>query len=988
MKYISIFIISFYISLFPQQVSEKFSSAMVAYNSGQYAEASLLFEEFFKEYKIVDEVYASAKYYSAESLLKLGRKNEAAVTFAYLIDNFHWSNFREDALYNIGLVYFSLKNYENSRIRFKQLLNEYPESKYTGSALYWIGESYTAENKTDEAIKFLEEAVNDKRNNRFADYSLYTLASTYEQRGDYQNAVKYYDQLLSYHPNSKLAPVAQIRIGMAYFKLKDYQASILELNNPMLKTLPEDLYSESLYLLANSYYRVQEYQNAEKTYSEIISEFPSSKFFRSANYGLAWSMFQQKKYNDAFRVFDFLSQGADSIAEKSFYWKGECKRYLGKNSEAFEIYKNFIDRYPRSPLVQEVQYQMGVLYYTANNPDLAVRYLLAANSSESFEVRAKALTMLGEIELNKKQFKSASNYFESALEVNSVSEETRNRAKLGLAIAKHHLGDYKNSLKLLSEIEASDASFENQKVNFYFAENYFAEGKYKEALNRYTYAEGKDERFNSMSVYGKAYCYFNSGDYENAAAVFSDFIRKFKNDSRIDDARLRLADSYYGSKNFEAASKIYEDIFKSGARDSDNPYTRYQYAQALYKSGKTEQAIQEFNNIQLKFPNSEYAEGSLFTVGWIYFQRGSYNEAISKYKEMFTKYPNSSLIPMIYYSIGDAYFNMGKYDSALVNYEKVIAQYPNSPNVFDAVTGIQYTYLAKDQIDKAVQFIDNFVNRNPNLSFSDQVFFKKGEIYYSQGDYEKSKIAFKEFIVRYTNSKLVPDAYYWLGKSAQNLNQNEEAIISFEKVFRDYRTSEFAASSVLEMGAVYRNIKDYVNALRIYEAGIKDLPKSSKLPEMLFNKGLTLIEMQKIQEAYQVLDNLATTYPDNIFADKARLELGLIELSASRYENADMYLSYLGKARTDDIGAKAQYYYGLSLFEQKKYNDAITALLRVRNFFSRYEEWVTRSFLLLGDCYVKINDKRSAEEMYRAVLAKYAGTSFGKEAQEKLRKLR
>lgn len=988
MKYLLIFVISFYISLFPQQISEKFSSAMNAYHSGQYAEATLLFEEFFDEYKIVNEVYASAKYYSAESLLKLGRKNEAAVTFAYLIDNFHWSNFRVDALYNIGLVYFNLKNYENSRIRFKQLLDEYPESKYTGSALYWIGESYTAENKTEEAIKFLEEAVKDKRNNRFADYSLYTLATTYEQKGDYKNAVKYYDQLLSFHQNSKLAPVAQIRIGMAYFKLKDYQSSILELNNPVLKTLPEDLYSESLYLLANSYYRVQEYQNAEKTYSEIISEFPSSKFYRSANYGLAWSLFQQNKYNDAFKVFDFLSEGSDSIAEKSFYWKGECKRYIGKNSEAFEIYKSFIDRFPRSPLVQEVQYQMGVLYYTANNPDLASRYLLAANSSESNEVRAKALTMLGEIELNKKQFKSAKNYFESALDITDVSEETRNRAKLGLAISYHHIGDYRSSSKLLSEIEASDASFENQKVNFYFAENYFAEGKFKDALNRYTYAAGKDEKFNSMSLYGKAYCYFNLGDYENAASLFNDFLRKYKNDSRVDDVRLRLADSYFGSKNFEAASKIYEDIFRTGATDSDNPYTRYQYAQALYKSGKTELAIQEFNNIQIRFPASEYAEGSLFTVGWIYFQRGAYTDAINKYKEMFVKYPNSSLIPMIFYSIGDAYFNMGKYDSALVNYENVIAQYPNSPNVFDAVTGIQYTYLAKDQIDKAVQFIDNFVNRNPNLSFSDQVFFKKGEIYYSQGDYEKSKTAFKEFIVRYTNSKLVPDAYYWLGKSAQNLNQNEEAIISFEKVFRDFRTNEFAASSVLEMGSIYRNNKDFNNAIKIYDAGIKELPKSPKIPEMLYNKGLTLTEMQNIQEAYMVFDNLATTYPENIFADKARLEIGLIELSASRYENADLYLSYLGKARTDDIGAKAQYYYGQSLFEQKKYNDAITALLRVRNFFSRYEEWVTRSFLLLGDCYVKINDKRSAEEMYRAVLAKYAGTSFGKEAQEKLRKLR
>lgn len=988
MKLIFALLFTLQISLLSQTVSEKYSSAMNAFHSGQYAEASLLFEEFFNEYKIVDEVYASAKYYSAESLLKLGRKNEAAVTFAYLADNYHWSNFRKDALYNLGLIYFNLKSFEDARKRFKQLLNEYPESQYTGSALYWIGESYSAENKTEEAIKFLEEAVNDKRNNRFADYSLYTLANTYEQKGDYENAVKYYDQLLTYYPSSKLAPVAQIRIGMSYFKLKDYQASILELNNPVLKSLPDDLYSESLYLLANSYYRTGDYQNSEKVYSEIISQYPASKYFRTANYGLAWSLFQQKKYNDAFKVFDFLSQENDSVAEKSFFWKGECKRYLGKINDAFSVYKNFIDRFPSSQLVQDAQYQMGVLYYTINNPDMASRYLLAANSSQTPEVRAKSLTMLGEIELNKKEFKSATNYFESALDIKTLSQETINRAKLGLAIAKYHLGDYKNSLKLLSEIEASDASFETQKVNFYFAENYFLQGKYSEALNRYNYAEGKEESINAMAVYGKAYSYFNKGDYENSASLFADFIRKYKNDSRVNDARLRLADSYFGSKNYAAASKIYEDIFKLGSSDSDNPYTRYQYAQALYKSGKVEQAIDQFNFIQIKFPNSDYAEGSLFTVGWIYFQQGSYSEAISKYREMFVKYPRSNLLPMIYYSIGDAYFNMAKYDSALSNYEKVISLYPNSPQVFDAVAGIQYTYLAKDEIDKAVKFIDNFINRNPNLPFSDKVFFKKGEIYYSQGDYENSRLAFTEFISRYNKSNLLPDAYYWLGKSAQNLNRNEEAIINFEKVFYDFRTSEFAASSVLEIGLIYRNNKDYLNAIRIYDTGIKELPKSQKLPEMMYNKGLALVEMQNLQEAYEVFDQLSTTFPENIFADKARLELGLIELAAGRYENADMYLSYLGKARTDDIGAQAQYFYGMSLFEQKKYNDAITALMRVRNFFSRYEEWVTKSFLLLGDCYVKINDKRSAEEMYRSVLAKYPGTSFGKEAQEKLRKLR
>ena len=87
------------------------------------------------------------------------------------------------------------------------------------------------------------------------------------------------------------------------------------------------------------------------------------------------------------------------------------------------------------------------------------------------------------------------------------------------------------------------------------------------------------------------------------------------------------------------------------------------------------------------------------------------------------------------------------------------------------------------------------------------------------------------------------------------------------------------------------------------------------------------------------------------------------------------------------MGAKSQYYLGQSLYDQAKYNDAITALVRVRTVYSRYEEWLMRSYLLLGDCYVKLNDKRNAAEMYRAVLTKYSGTPIGDEAQQKLRKV-
>ncbi len=372
--------------------------------------------------------------------------------------------------------------------------------------------------------------------------------------------------MLTYHKNSTLATSAQIRIGICYFKLKDYQSSILELKNPSLTNLSDDMYSESIYLLATSYYRIGEYDNAEKSYLEIQEKFPRAKYYRNAKYGLAWTYFQQKKYDEAFNQFDELSTESDSLGIKSLFWKGECKRYLGKNNEANAIYKEFLEKYPNDPLAQEVQYQLGVVYFNTDNTDLATRYLISANASQNDVIKGKSFAMLGEIELSKGNHKAAKNYFQIVLENKGVEKSVRNRALLGLGIALFHLNDNKTALKYLNELDNSDPNFESQKLNFFLAENYFASGEYKQALNRYNNANGEDEEINSQTLYGKGYSYFNTGDYENAAYQFADYIKKYPKNKRITDAKLRLADSYFGSKNYSAASKVYQELFTADVK--------------------------------------------------------------------------------------------------------------------------------------------------------------------------------------------------------------------------------------------------------------------------------------------------------------------------------------------------------------------------------------------------------------------------------------
>jgi TolA-binding protein len=190
------------------------------------------------------------------------------------------------------------------------------------------------------------------------------------------------------------------------------------------------------------------------------------------------------------------------------------------------------------------------------------------------------------------------------------------------------------------------------------------------------------------------------------------------------------------------------------------------------------------------------------------------------------------------------------------------------------------------------------------------------------------------------------------------------------------------------LGNIYSSQKDYEAALSIYDKALRSLPDTKRFPEILFDKGMTLAIKNSLDDANAVFQQVIQDYSGTVFADKSKLELGIVALDAKKFEEAETYFQDLTQNRTDEIGAQAQYYYGVSLFDQKNYDEAITALVRVNTIFPAYDEWVSRSYLKLGDCYVKRNDKERARELYRNVYSKHKNDDLGIEARTKLRDLR
>ncbi|MGK9477866.1 tetratricopeptide repeat protein [Melioribacter sp. OK-6-Me] len=970
-----------------QSLEEILDRATELYNQKNYSDSYRYYSLIIHSEGANDRLKAVALYYAGESLIKTSDYAAAATQFETLISDYPFSNYHELSLLRLGEIYYHTGAYRKCRERLFYFIEKYPESSHKGTAYFWLGESYAAENKFYEAVEHFNLSISNAQTNKHLVNAIYSLGTVYEKLGDYQEAISNYDELLSYYNNSELAPLAQLRIGICYFKIGDYSTATLELTNPLLGNLSDQLKVEKDYYLSNAFMRLGEYDKAEKIMSSLIATDISEETKRKIFYNIGWIKFQTKDYKGAYEIFNNLNKtGNDTISVFSLFWSAESKRYMNDRESAEQLYREFIENYPNHPLASKVNLSKGALLFEFATQKDAESVLINAAASNDIETKSRALTMLGELKLNEKKYNDARNYFSETLRINNNHNDSYKRAKLGKGISEFYLNKYREALDDIIFLYNKFRDFEKDKVNFYIAEIYMSLGDYEQAIKHYNLVSSDDPLLHKQVMIGKAYAYFNKKDFPNSVYYFNNYLKRYGNEKISREVKLRLADSYFGMKNFTKASEIYEDLFKK-ENVITNAQNYYQYCQALYKAGKTAQAIIEFSNLQKLFPHSNYNDDAQYVIGWIYFQQNQYDWAIDNYLRLIKEYPNSTLIPIAYYSIGDSYYNMGQYDSALVYYGKVLNKYPNTSYIIDAVNGIQYAYIAKNEIEKAIKVIDDFIKQYPDQKYSDQFYLKKGDIYYSIGDYNKAINAYYDFINKYQKSNILKNAYYWLGKSAVNTKNDTLAIDAFNQVLNLSLTSDISISAALELSNLYSTRNQFNKAIEVLNKVITNAGESKRMPELLFTLALIEAKSNSLDKAYQTFEKVINYYDGTLFADKAKVEVAKLELKQKRYANAIPLLKEVAEKRLDDIGAEAQYQLGLAYMEQGEFNEAITAFVRIRSVFAAYDEWFTKSLLRLGDCYLKLNDKKLAREMYRAVLRRHNSGDYADEANKKLKLL-
>jgi len=123
--------------------------------------------------------------------------------------------------------------------------------------------------------------------------------------------------------------------------------------------------------------------------------------------------------------------------------------------ESITLFKQLIDKYPRSWSAKTANYNLGNIYYNQGDVDNAIVYYksyISVTGDDNSGIRFMALTSLGYCYEDKKDFKSALTYFEQAQKSKSSGFESigyRNIARIyeQMNDKKKAIENYQNALQ-------------------------------------------------------------------------------------------------------------------------------------------------------------------------------------------------------------------------------------------------------------------------------------------------------------------------------------------------------------------------------------------------------------------------------------------------------------------------------------------------------------------------------------------------------------
>ena len=149
------------------------------------------------------------------------------------------------------------------------------------------------------------------------------------------------------------------QLGMAeqFYYAEDYPKAIPELEQIINTFSGTRSAGKAVFFVANAYYKDGDYMNAQKYYRLYIDDYADTPLFTASSYaGVAACKEGENLYSEAASFYETAAIRFPDVFNAPYHLKNaaRCFRLAGELEKAKEMYQTILDRYPQSPVQQEI----------------------------------------------------------------------------------------------------------------------------------------------------------------------------------------------------------------------------------------------------------------------------------------------------------------------------------------------------------------------------------------------------------------------------------------------------------------------------------------------------------------------------------------------------------------------------------------------------------------------------------------------------------
>ena len=853
-----------------------------------------------------------------------------------------------DMKFHQGYAYFTVKNFDKAKPLF-DAIRQLPKDPNYIDANYYYGFISFYEKKygeAQEAFKVVEEHPT------YRDVVPYYIANIYLIQGQKDKAIEYAE--------------ARLKKGGQYYDLELKQ------------------------LVGHGYFEKKQFDKALPYLEQYVQQ--SKKVSREDLYELSYSYYVAKNYNRAIEGFKQIGGEQDSLAQNAMYLLGDAYLKTGQKANARNAFS--LSAANNSNAVQkEISiFNYAKLSYELGYQDVALRELKKfletyPNSEYSTEAR-ELLVDLG----------TKTNNFKDALALmEGLKNPSENAKRLYARILYGRATEYINDGMLVTANELLDKALKdpyNQSVlpliNFWKGEISYRLNKLDDAI-RFLFEYLKNPVTNgevnlTNARYDLGYAFLKKENYRQSLSFFEQIVKTPQiNSSQMEqDAYMRAADCYYMMREYKKALSMYDIALKYSWPAED--YALFQKAMVTGVSNQNEK-INLLKTVDRRFPTSELIPDANMEIANSYLADAKYREALPYLKNVITAVNSEALKPRAYLRSGIAYYNLNNNKEALNQYTALIQQFPDSYEAEEALSNARVIYVEEGRTSEYVNFAKS-LGKEISTSTEDSLAYAEAEVQFSNGNFAGALNKFEQYLQRFPDGKYSLEANYYKSEIYFNRKDWAKAAAGYE-VIADRVPNKFGEKSLLQAARLYFfDLKDYVKAEN-YFTRLKDFATTdaNKLEAM---RGLlrSQYQLQKwtdaVGNAKELLNQKNISNDDRVLANMAIARSYVLN---NQCDQAITYLRSVISLSKAAYGAEARYEIANCYFKQNQLKDAEKAAFEVINKSGSYEEWVTKSYILLGDIYYAQKDYFNAKATYQSVVDNARVETLRSEAKAKLNKV-